>query len=173
MQAGRSLVGAWGGERILSACPKALTQAAAVKRKRLAPGVAYLGKAGVLTSKSNSSLDLTDIQNAWSCVAANVVKKAADEYVVHLKAGKPKGEAMERTSQSRFIAAKLHTTGYIFGMFKEAIDEMEDCAETKLLATVCRLYGLWQIEEQQGFFLKCRFKRVLDNSCLRDDRRLP
>ncbi|CAD6585144.1 MAG: fatty-acyl coenzyme A oxidase [Tremellales sp. Tagirdzhanova-0007] len=61
---------------------------------------------------------------------------------------------MERTSQSRFIAAKLHTTGYIFGMFKEAIEEMDDCAETRSLATVCRLYGLWQIEEQLGFFLK-------------------
>ena len=64
---------------------------------------------------------------------------------------------MERTSQSRFIAAKVHVIGYIFGMFKQSVQEMEDqeSEETRLLATVCMLYGLWQIEEQQGYFLKC------------------
>ncbi len=126
-----------------------------MKGKRLAPGVAYLGIPNVLTSKSDSSLSLEDIQNSWSCVAANVVKKAAEEYVVHLKSGLSKDEAMERTSQSRFIAAKVHTMGSIFEFFKESVAEMEETAETKLLNTVCRLYGLWQIEEQQGYFLKC------------------
>jgi len=73
------------------------------------------------------------------------------------KAGKTKEEAMEKCSQSRFIAAKLHTYGYIFGMFKEAIGDLESSNESKTLATVCRLFGLWVIEEQQGFFLKCKF----------------
>jgi len=62
---------------------------------------------------------------------------------------------MEKCSQSRFIAAKLHTYGYIFGMFKEAIGDLESSNESKTLETVCRLFGLWVIEEQQGFFLKC------------------
>jgi acyl-CoA oxidase len=62
---------------------------------------------------------------------------------------------MEKCSQSRFIAAKLHTYGYIFGMFKEAIGDLEASNESKTLETVCRLFGLWVIEEQQGFFLKC------------------
>ncbi|ORY32176.1 acyl-coenzyme A oxidase I [Naematelia encephala] len=139
LQAGRALIGAWG---------------AAVKGKRLAPGVAYLGIPNILTAKSDSSLSLADIQKAWSCVAANVVKKATEEYLVHLKAGKTKDEAMERCSQSRFIAAKLHTVGYIFAMFSAAVEEMPNNPETDVLKTVCRLYGLWQIEELQGYFLK-------------------
>jgi acyl-CoA oxidase len=62
---------------------------------------------------------------------------------------------MERCSQSRFIAAKLHTVGYIFGMFREAVEEMEQSPETEILTKVCKLYGLWQVEEHQGYFLKC------------------
>ncbi|OCF35829.1 acyl-CoA oxidase [Kwoniella heveanensis BCC8398] len=139
LQAGRSLVGAWG---------------AAIKGKKLAPGVAYLNDSSIRTAKSNSSLDLSDIQRAWNCVAFNVIKKAAEEYVALLKSGKTKDEAMERCSQSRFIAAKLHTIGYIFRLFKEAVEEMEVNEESKMLRTVARLYGLWQIEEQQGYFLK-------------------
>ena len=64
---------------------------------------------------------------------------------------------MEATSQSRFIAAKLHTTGYIFNMFREALEDMPAGPEKKVLESVCRLYGLWQIEELQGHFLKCEF----------------
>ena len=85
-----------------------------------------------------------------------MVKKAAEEYVALTKSGKTKEEAMEKCSQSRFIAAKLHTYGYIYGMFKEAIGELEQTNERKTLEAVCRLYGLWVIEEQQGFFLKCK-----------------
>lgn len=86
-----------------------------------------------------------------------MVKKAAEEYVSHLKSGKSKDEAMERCSQSRFIAAKLHTIGYIFGMYREAVEEMEEGQETAVLKKVCALYGLWQVEEQQGYFLKCEW----------------
>ncbi|WWC71218.1 uncharacterized protein I206_105171 [Kwoniella pini CBS 10737] len=142
LQAGRSLVGAWG---------------AALKGKKLAPGVAYLNDSSTRTAKSDSSLSLDDIQKAWNCVAFNVIKKAAEEYVKLLKSGKSKDEAMERCSQSRFIAAKIHTIGYIFRLFKEAVQEMPDNEESKILKTVAKLYGLWQIEEQQGYFLKYGF----------------
>ena len=110
-----------------------------------------------MTAKSDSSLSLEDIQKGFNCVAANVVKKAAEEYVALLKSGKTKEEAMEKCSQSRFVAAKVHTYGYMLAMFKEAIEEMEDrdSNETKVLETLCRLFGLWVIEEQQGYFLKC------------------
>lgn len=131
-------------------------RSAAIKGKKLAPGVRYLGLPGILTAKSDSSLSLTDILKGFNCVSTNVVKKAAEEYVALLKSGKTKDEAMEKCSQSRFVAAKVHTFGYIFGMFKEAIEEMEDSRETEVLKTVCRLYGLWVIEEQQGYFLKCK-----------------
>ncbi|WWC90339.1 uncharacterized protein L201_005272 [Kwoniella dendrophila CBS 6074] len=139
LQAGRSLVGAWGG---------------AVKGKKLAPGVAYLNDSSLISAKSDSSLSLADIQRAWNCVAYNVIKKAAEEYVALLKSGKSKDEAMETCSQSRFIAAKIHTTGYIFRLFKEAVEEMQDNEESKTLRMIAKLYGLWQIEEQQGYFLK-------------------
>ena len=140
LQAGRALIGAWG---------------AAIKKKRLAPGVAYLGKPNVLQLKSDGSLSAADIESAWSCVAANVIKKANEEFVGLVKSGKPKDEAMELCSQGRFIAAKLHTFGYIYTKFREAVEEMPATPESDMLKTVCRLYGLWQIEEQQGYFLKC------------------
>lgn len=66
-----------------------------------------------LTAKSNGNLDLQDIDQAWACVAANVVKKASEDYASHTSKGLSKDEAMERCSQSRFIAAKLHTIGYV------------------------------------------------------------
>jgi acyl-CoA oxidase len=129
---------------------------AATRGKKLAPGVAYLGQPGILTSKSDGSLSLADIQRAWQCVAANVIKRSADEYVGLLKSGKKKDEAMEQCSQARFVAAKVHTVNYIFNMYKEAVEEMDAQAqETKVLATVCRLYGLWQVEEMQGYFVRC------------------
>lgn len=135
--------------------PSSVLMLAAIKKRRLAPGVAYMGIPNVLQLKSDSSLSLTDIQSAWSCVAANVVKKANEEYLSHLKSGIAKDVSMEKTSQSRFIAAKLHTFGYIFNMFREAVGEMESGPERDVMEEVCRLYGLWQIEEQQGYFLKC------------------
>lgn len=148
------MVGAWGGKLADMATLQKLMCPAAIKGKKLAPGVRYLGINGILTSKSDSSLSLADIQKAFNCVAANVVKKAAEEYVALLKSGKTKDEAMEKCSQSRFVAAKVHTFGYIYTMYKEAVEEMENSKETDVLRTVCRLYGLWVIEEQQGYFLK-------------------
>lgn len=142
LQAGRSLVSSYIG---------------ATKGAKLAPGVAYLADEKTLKGKSDGSLSLADIQKAWECVAANAVKKAAFEYADHRKAGKNKEAAYEACSQSRFIAAKLHTTGYIFRMFKLAVEEMEDSAETKSLVTVAKLYGLWQIEENLGYFLKYEY----------------
>lgn len=75
--------------------------------------MAYLSKPDNLSSKASGKLDLEDIDAGWACVAANVVKKAAEDYAGFLKAGKNKDEAMERCSQSRFVAAKMHTTGYV------------------------------------------------------------
>lgn len=98
LQAGRSLVGSWND---------------ATKGKPLPPGTRYLSDPKTLTAKSNSKLDLEDIDNGWACVAANTVKKAAEDYAKELGQGLSKDEAMERCSQSRFIAAKLHTIGYV------------------------------------------------------------
>lgn len=98
LQSGRALVSNW---------------ADAQKGKPLAPGVAYMSDKANLTAKSDGKLDLADIDRAWACVAANVVKKAASDYASHAAKGVSKAEAMEMCSQSRFIAAKLHTIGYV------------------------------------------------------------
>ena len=105
LQAGRSLVSSW---------------ESASRGKPLPPGVSYLASPETLTNKSNSKLDLGDIDKGWACVAANAVKKAAADYARELGKGLSKDEAMERCSQSRFIAAKLHTIGYVSIVWQEA-----------------------------------------------------
>jgi acyl-CoA oxidase len=66
-----------------------------------------------MNAKSGGKLDLQDIDQAWACVATNVVRKAAEDFEGHIAKGSSKDEAMEKCSQSRFIAAKLHTIGYV------------------------------------------------------------
>lgn len=142
LQAGRALVSSYIG---------------ATQGAKLPSGVAYLSNEANLTAKSDGSLSLDDIEHGWDCVAANAVKKAAYEYAAFRKQGKNKDESHEACSQSRFIAAKLHTTAYIFKMFKAAVTEMPESAESATLTTVAKLYGLWQLEQNEGYFLKYGF----------------
>lgn len=44
----------------------------------------------------------------------------------------------------------------IFRMFRQACNEQEEGPEKQVLTDICRLYGLWQIEEQGASFLKCK-----------------
>lgn len=81
----------------------------AVKGKKLAPGVAYLARPGVLTAKSTGKLDLEDIDQAWACVATNLTKKVAADYDKAVKSGQSKELAMEGCSQGRFVAAKVRS----------------------------------------------------------------
>lgn len=159
LQSGRSLISSWH---------------AATRNKPLPPGVAYLASPQTLTAKSSGALDMDDIDQGWACVAGNAVKKSAADYEAGLSKGLSKDEAMERCSQSRFIGAKLHTFGYvsrsaiqrltyadlviakIFRKFKQAVVDHPKGPERDVLELCCRLYGLWQIEEQGAFFLKCR-----------------
>ncbi|WOO77293.1 Acyl-coenzyme A oxidase 2 [Vanrija pseudolonga] len=139
LQAGRALIASAAG---------------AAKGEKLAAGVAYLGDKNVATSKSDGSLSLADISNGFHNVAANVVRKAATEYAAARKAGKSKEAANDACSQARFVAAKVHTTGYIFHMFRAYVEEQEASPETDVLAQLAQLYGLWQVEELQGHFLR-------------------
>ncbi|KAL7416641.1 putative acyl-coenzyme A oxidase I [Mrakia frigida] len=139
LQAGRALLGSFND---------------GLKGKKLAPGVAFLARPGVLTAKSNGKLDLEDIDQAWACVVTNLTKKVAADYAKRVKAGTSKEVAMEAVSQGRFVAAKLHTTGYIFRMFRSAAEGAPAGPEQDVLLMICKLYGLHQIEEQAGAFLK-------------------
>lgn len=80
-----------------------------------------------MNAKSGGKLDLQDIDQAWACVATNVVRKAAEDFESHIAKGSSKDEAMEKCSQSRFIAAKLHTIGYVslLGLWVEPTTESD------------------------------------------------
>ena len=85
----------------------------ALKKRKLAPGVAYLARPGVLTLKSDSSLSLNDIESAWACVAANVVKKANEEFVAHIKSGKDNGCSSEQVKcYGEFRRTNRHPTAF-------------------------------------------------------------
>ena len=52
-------------------------------------------------------------------------------------------------SQARFVAAKVHTIGYIYNMFKEAVEEMEQKGEFPrrfLLTPRCVVWDLGEVE---------------------------
>lgn len=148
LQSGRSLVQSYGD---------------AVKGEKLPGGTAYLnGLPGVLETRCPSDDKVTDadtIERAWACVSANVVKNAADRFDQFVKEGKHKEEALEMCSQERFVAAKIHTSGYIYRQFRAGIEDLRKTEDSNngVIATlekICALYGLWAIEDNAGPFLK-------------------
>ena len=151
LQSGRSLIGSY---------------LEAKEGKRLPDGVSYLNNLDkTLKFKCPSDAKATDlavIDDAWACVAAHCVQKAADEFFRHRKAGKGKDVAFELCSQERFIASKVHSTGYIYRNFRSAIDELAARGDSgdgvvEVLSRICELYGLWAIDENAAFFLKYHF----------------
>lgn len=96
LQSGRSLIGSY---------------LEAKAGKKVADGVSYLNDlARRLKAKCPSddvATDMAVMDDAWGCVAANVIHKAAQDYTKHVKAGKSKDVAHELCSQERFIAAKV------------------------------------------------------------------
>ena len=129
----------------------------AVKGKKLQAGCAYLNHLpDILSAKaSDGDLDtLEGIEKGWDTVAAAAVKKAADDVEAHLKQGMSKEAANEAGSQVRFVAASVHTSGYIFRQFKAAVERLEDGEVKNTLSEVCKFYGLWQMEEKAAFYVK-------------------
>lgn len=103
LQAGRSLISSYSD---------------ALKGTKMPGGTSYLNELpSILSSKCPSSDSVTDLnvlQKAWDCVSANVVKKAHEGFEEAMKTGIEREEALEKCSQERFVAAKVHTTGYLF-----------------------------------------------------------
>ena len=54
-------------------------------------------------------------------------------------------------------------------MFRRACEEHEEGPEKQLLTDICRLYGLWQIEEQGASFLKCESREEVISYLLDTD----
>ncbi|GAA5973030.1 hypothetical protein JCM8115_005984 [Rhodotorula mucilaginosa] len=152
LQSGRSLVSSYGD---------------ALKGIRLPGGSAYLnGLPGVLTTScpsDDATLRLDTLEQAWDCVSANVVRQAFEKYQEALKVQKlTREEALEACSQERFVAAKVHTAGYLYRMFHDAVIELSKTEPAsngvvKTLDDICRLYGCWAIEENAAYFLKYKF----------------
>lgn len=150
LQAGRSLVAAY---------------ADALKKKTQPGGTAYMNDLPAVLTATCGEADpasLDSIDRAWATVAANVVKKAHDSYENFLAQGKGKEEALELCSQERFVAAKVHTAGYLFRQFRLALVELakkepEGNGVVATLEKVCRLYGGWSVEENAQYFLQYKF----------------
>lgn len=153
----------WEGDNTILALQsgRALVQAflEAKKGKELGGGMKYLNDyQKTLTGKgTEADLDsLEGIDRGWATVAANAVKKAADDFEALLAAGKNRDQAFEESSQARFVAASVHTSGYIFRQFRNAVEKMERKSDgvRDHLELLAKFYGLWQMEEKAAFFLR-------------------
>ncbi|KAF9332030.1 fatty-acyl coenzyme A oxidase [Podila minutissima] len=125
-------------------------------------GVSYLNNLASLLNlgcavKSNEDILSFDIiQEAWNVVTANVVKKAGDDFENSIKQGLSPEAAYEECSQARLAAAKIHSFGYIFRRFAQAVKSAPEGLRP-ILTKVCFLYGLYSIEQNSGFFLQYRY----------------
>jgi acyl-CoA oxidase len=154
----------WEGDNTILALQsgRALIQAYhdAQDGKKLSSGNFYLNDLKkTLNARCNGEADLDSmdgIDQGWATVAAHAVKKAAEDYDALIKAGKSKDQAMEECSQSRFVAANVHTHGYIYRQFRSAVDKLErkDDGVKDHLELLAKFYGLWQMEEKAAFFLR-------------------
>ncbi|KOS12872.1 acyl- oxidase [Malassezia pachydermatis] len=106
---------------------------------------------------SEEELDtLEGIEAGWLTASAHFVKVASDEFERLIQAGHTREQAAEKCSQLRFVAASVHTSGFIFRQFRAAVNEHKDGSDgvKKTMATLAKLYGLWQMEEKSGFLLR-------------------
>lgn len=145
LQSGRALIAAYSDAK---------------EGKKLASGNAYLNNLEkTLNDKctGEAQLDTLDgIDQGWAAVAAHAVKKAYEDFEALTKAGRSRDQAFEECSQSRFVAASVHTSGYIFRQFRAAVEQVKEGKDgvRKHLEILCKFYGLWQMEEKAAFFLR-------------------
>ncbi|KAI9097159.1 acyl-CoA dehydrogenase/oxidase C-terminal [Phlyctochytrium arcticum] len=127
--------------------------------KSQAGGVSYLNDLGTLLSKKCQAKSIEEIttlavvEEAFSFVAAHVVKKAGEDFEAGVKRGLREDESYELCSQARLYAAKLHSIGYLFHRFKGALARAPSSVQP-ILQQLCLLYGLYAISENSGPFLQ-------------------
>lgn len=143
LQSGRFLIGAYNE---------------AVKGQKQSGGTAYLTNIKEVLNgkcKGKEELDtLEGIDKGWATVAAHAIKKASDDYEACIKKGQSREHAFEVCSQVRFVAASVHTSGFVYRQFRSAVERVEAGPERDHLELLCKFYGLWQMEEKSGFFLR-------------------
>ena len=134
-------------------------------------GVSYLNRlSSLLSSACNATkptelLNLDIIEEAYSAVSGNIVKKAGENFEEGIRKGMSEDESYEYCckivffyflAQIRLYAAKMHSYGYLFKRFKDAVVK----APTSLipiLTQLCQLYGLYNIAENSGAFLQYKY----------------
>ncbi|KAL9937191.1 hypothetical protein V8E36_003600 [Tilletia maclaganii] len=131
------------------------------KGKKFSEATSYMNDIETVLKKKCSGEKelntLAGIEAGWATVAAAAVKKAAEDFEGLVKSGKSRDEAFEICSQVRFVAASIHSSGYIFRQFKQAVERLPEDAKDGVrtnLEIVAKLYGLWQMEEKAAFFLR-------------------
>ena len=147
LQAGRYLVGSY---------------REAKNGKHQSGGVAYLNdldnllKRKCTATQPHELTDLNLIGEAFDVISGNVVKKAGQDFEEGLKKGLNEDEAYEECSQARLYAAKMHSFGYLFHRFKDAVFKCPSSLKP-ILSLLCQLYGLYNILENSGAFLQYQF----------------
>ncbi|KAL1918951.1 uncharacterized protein VTP21DRAFT_2332 [Calcarisporiella thermophila] len=134
----------------------------AIKGNKFSTAVGYLNNLSSLIgkrcpAKRNEDLANFDIiADAWDTVTAQVVRKAGEDFEEALKQNMTSDEAYEHCSQARLYAARIHTQGYLFKQFRDGIRNAP--AElAPALGHLCRLYGLYAIDENAGAFLQYQY----------------
>ncbi len=123
-------------------------------------GVAYLNRREALKTAKAGSREIDDfsvIREGWECCSASAVEKAAIAFEKAMKESKmSQDDAYEHTSQLRFVAAQVHTRGFLVNGFLDVIDRSPE-ALRKVLKDLALLYALWSIEENSGIFLQADY----------------
>jgi len=130
----------------------------AKRGKKQPDGVAYLNRIPAIIEEkcvAKSQADLLDfkiIERAWCAVAANVVRKAGEDFNSCIARGVSNEQAHEECSAARLHAAKIHSFGYLFRTFAKGIADAPAGIKAQL-NRLCALYGLFTIAENSGAFL--------------------
>lgn len=140
----------------------------AVNGKKMPSGVDYLNsldkhltaKCPRETTPEEATIARLDIiQEAWNCIATNTIKKAYESFEKGVNNGLSTEQAYEECASQRFTAARIHSHGYTFRRFREAIERDQNVspAGEKVLYNLAVLYGLYTIEENAGAFLQYEY----------------
>ncbi|KAI9184341.1 fatty-acyl coenzyme A oxidase [Blastocladiella emersonii ATCC 22665] len=157
LQSGRYLVSSY-REAVAAAAKAAKTGA-----KPKPTGIAYLGELpGILSRQcadpltAPESLTPAVLREAFAVAAATMVHKAALEFEAAYKATKDVEKAYEECAHARFMAAKVHSAGYLFDRFADAVvdDASVPAALRPTLVRLLLLYGAHTVSENAGVFLQ-------------------
>ena len=132
------------------------------KGKVMPKGVTYLNELpSILSKKHKGALTLQSISEAWHMVSAHAVNKAVQLYKSKLKDNVEL--AFEDTSFERFHAAKIHSTGYLYQRFYDAVQVIHgnDTVKT-LMGKYCLLYGAYSIIQVGSEFLSANYYTASD-----------